>query len=48
MLVSAIFSLVSILNYYKAFAHRPYGYSTKGQVCHGSDIVQSAKKQNIL
>ncbi|SUO94461.1 transposase [Suttonella ornithocola] len=22
---------------FKAFDHRPYGYSTKGQVCHGSD-----------
>ncbi|SUO96930.1 hypothetical protein [Suttonella ornithocola] len=30
---------------FKAFAHRPYGYSTKGQICHGSDIVKSSKTQ---
>ncbi|SUO94465.1 hypothetical protein [Suttonella ornithocola] len=32
---------------FKAFAHRAYGYSTKGQVCHGSDIVKSLIIQSI-
>ncbi|SUQ09730.1 hypothetical protein [Suttonella ornithocola] len=34
--------------WFKAFAHRAYGYSTKGQVCHGSDNWHLKNQSNAI
>ncbi|WP_245936061.1 IS630 family transposase [Suttonella ornithocola] len=33
---------------FKAFDHRPYGYSTKGEVCHGSDNWHLKNQSNAI